>query len=155
MIHRIEIIRPASLSAKLMFWLGMRWNAAFTNAMCDSAWGKFPTQLRTRVSYSSDSRPTSLLIRNSFLNSFSASGFLPANASTCTSQKLHARNAPCCEAFSVGSIALQQTAGHQVFLHGCDRPQDALIGRWQEPNQGQQQQRSIHFLATIICHKAV
>jgi hypothetical protein len=112
-----------------MIRLGSRWKAAFTNAICDKACGKFPVNSLARVSYSSDSMPTSFLSRNNFRNSFFASRFLPTNANACTRQKLQARNAPCRAAFRGGPVALQQAACHQLFFNCMDSSLDARIGR--------------------------
>src|SRR3984885_14055384 len=71
-----------------------RLKAAFTSAIWERAWGKFPTRRLAPGSYSSDSKPTSLASDNTRSKSFLASSSRPCNWRARTIQKLQARKTP-------------------------------------------------------------
>src|SRR6202012_832592 len=68
--------------------------AAFTSAICESAWGKLPTRRLAPGSYSSASKPTSLAKDNIRSKSFLASASRPCSWRARTIQKLQARKTP-------------------------------------------------------------
>src|ERR1700691_5109602 len=71
-----------------------RLKAAFTKAICESAWGKFPTRRLATGSYSSASKPTSLARDTTRSKSFRASASRPCSWRARTIQKLQARKTP-------------------------------------------------------------
>ncbi len=76
-----------------------------------------------------------------------------------TSQKEQARKAPSPggrpSTVAVGCVAEHEAILGQASLNSLHRPNDAGVVRWEKPDQGRHEQRSVKFRGTVGLYEAV